>query len=282
MQPRSLTGGFIVWIGFGLLLANGPVRADAPELVLEGDRMQGGLIRGQTLPGSVVKVDGRRVRVSDEGIFLLGFGRDAPPASKVEVHLPGGKTLSRSLRVAPRKYQIQRIDGLPPSKVTPPKKEWDRIAREAALAREARRLDSQRTDFLNGFIWPLRGRISGVYGSQRILNGRPRRPHFGVDIAAPVGTPAMAPADGVVTLVHPDMFYSGGTLIIDHGHGLSSTFIHLHRILVKEGQKVRQGEPVAEVGATGRVTGAHLDWRMNLFTTRLDPQLLVGPMPAGE
>jgi murein DD-endopeptidase MepM/ murein hydrolase activator NlpD len=135
---------------------------------------------------------------------------------------------------------------------------------------------------MGGFIWPLEGRISGVYGSQRILNGTPRRPHFGVDIAASVGTRAMAPADGVVTLAHPDMFYSGGTLIIDHGHGLSSTFMHLHRILVNKGQRVRGGEPVAEVGATGRVTGPHLDWRMNLFTKRLDPQLLVEPMPVTE
>ena len=282
MRLSKLTAKIIRWIGFGLLLASGSVFAEASELVLEGDRVQGGLIKGKTLPGSVVKVDGREIRLSDEGVFLMGFGRDAPLESKVEARLPGGRTLTRTVRIAPRKYQIQRIDGLPPSKVKPPKKYWNRIAREAALAREARRLDSQRTDFLNGFIWPLQGPISGVYGSQRILNGTPRRPHFGVDIAAPVGTPAMAPADGVVTLAHPDMFYSGGTLIIDHGHGLSSTFMHLHRILVKEGQRVRQGESVAEVGATGRVTGAHLDWRMNLFTKRLDPQLLADPMPASD
>ncbi len=282
MQLRRLTGKLVYWIGFGLLLASALAWAEAPELVLEGDRVQGGLMQGKTLPGSVVKVDGEEIRVSDKGVFLVGFGRDAPAESKVKARLPGGKTLTRTVRVAPRKYQIQRIDGLPPSKVKPPKKDWDRIAREAALAREARRLDSQRTDFLNGFVWPLQGPISGVYGSQRILNGTPRRPHFGVDIAAPVGTTAMSPADGVVTLAHPDMFYSGGTLIIDHGHGLSSTFMHLHRILVKKGQRVRQGEPVAEVGATGRVTGAHLDWRMNLFKKRLDPQLLVAPMPAAE
>ena len=282
MQLKGLKDKIIHWLGFGLLLTSGLVQAGAPELVLEGNQVQGGLMRGKTIPGSVVKVDGKAIRVSDDGIFLVGFGRDAPPQSTLEARLPGGKTLTRVLPVGAREYDIQHIDGLPSRKVTPPKKDWDRIAREAALAKEARRLDSQRMDFLGGFIWPLQGRISGVYGSQRILNGTPRRPHFGVDIAASVGTRAMAPADGVVTLAHPDMFYSGGTLIIDHGHGLSSTFMHLHRILVKKGQRVRQGEPVAEVGATGRVTGPHLDWRMNLFTKRLDPQLLVDPMPAAE
>jgi murein DD-endopeptidase MepM/ murein hydrolase activator NlpD len=129
------------------------------------------------------------------------------------------------------------------------------------------------------FIWPVTGRISGVYGSQRILNGKPKRPHYGVDIAAPTGTPVKAPADGVVSLVHNDMFYSGGTLIVDHGHGLSTTYMHLHKILVKKGQRVKQGDVIAQVGATGRVTGPHLHWGMNWFDTRLDPSLLVPPMP---
>ena len=123
------------------------------------------------------------------------------------------------------------------------------------------------------------GRISGVYGSQRVLNGEPRRPHFGLDIAAPTGSPVKAPADGVITLAHPDMYYSGGTVILDHGQGLSSSFLHLSRILVAEGDEVSQGQVIAEVGATGRVTGAHLDWRMNWYDQRIDPQLLVGPMP---
>jgi murein DD-endopeptidase MepM/ murein hydrolase activator NlpD len=122
------------------------------------------------------------------------------------------------------------------------------------------------------------GRISGVYGSQRILNGKPRRPHFGVDVAAPVGAIVRAPADGLVTLAHGDMFFSGGTLIVDHGHGLSSSFLHLSAILVKEGDRISQGDPIAKVGATGRVSGPHLDWRMNLLGSRLDPQLLVDPM----
>lgn len=256
-----------------------PTLSLAGRLVFDGDFKQGGLVQGWTDPRAVVTFDDQQVRVSTEGHFLLGFGRDAPAESRLEVRFPDGRTEEKTFKIAKREYQIQRIDGLPPRKVTPSKEDLERIRKEAAMAREARKLDAERTDFLTGFIWPAQGRISGVYGSQRVLNGQPRRPHFGVDIAAPVGTEVRAPADGVVTMVHSDMFYSGGTMILDHGHGLSSSFLHLHRILVKKGQRVRQGDLIAEIGATGRVTGAHLDWRINLFTRRLDPQLLVGEMP---
>jgi murein DD-endopeptidase MepM/ murein hydrolase activator NlpD len=244
--------------------------------------MQGGLVTGETDPGNRVFYDGEAIRVSPEGIFLLGFGRD-DPLDHTLVIKRGSETLERrDLVIGKRQYQIQRIDGLPPSKVTPPKRDWERIKRETALVKRARRLDDPRIDFASGFIWPAQGVISGVYGSQRILNGKPRRPHFGVDIAAATGTPVYAPADGVVTLAHPDMFYSGGTLILDHGHQLSSSFLHLNRLLVKEGDRVKQGEKIAEIGATGRVTGAHLDWRMNLRKARIDPQLLVPPMPSAK
>ena len=213
-------------------------------------------------------------------MFLIGFGRDAPAQTKLVVTFTDGSREWRELKVGQRKYKIQRIDGLPPRKISPSEEDLARIHRESASIKEARTKDDARTDFLKGFIWPAKGRISGIYGSQRILNGEPRRPHYGLDIAAPVETPVVAPASGIVTLTHPDMFYSGGTLILDHGHGLSSTFIHLHRILVKEGQYVRQGDVIAEIGATGRVTGPHLDWRINLFKRRLDPQLILKAMPA--
>ena len=162
--------------------------------------------------------------------------------------------------------------------MAPSPKNLLRIADEATQVRQARQKDSDLRHFAERFIWPVRGRISGVYGSQRIFNGEPRRPHFGLDIAAPTGTPVKAPAGGVVSLGHAGMFFSGKTLIIDHGHGLSSSFLHLDTILVKVGQTVRQGEPIATVGATGRVTGAHLDWRINWFAARLDPALLVPAM----
>jgi len=251
-------------------------------LNFSGPLIQGGLVQGRTVPGSQVEVEGRRVRLSDEGIFLVGLGRDAPAETQVRVRLPDGRIEEKQLSVAKRQYDIQRIDNLPPSKVTPNPEQLERIERENRLIRAARQIDSPRTDFLTGFIWPAQGRISGVYGSQRILNGEPRQPHYGVDIAAPVGARVVAPADGVVSFVHEDMFYTGATLVLDHGHGLSSSFLHLHRILVREGQRVRRGDPIAEVGASGRVTGAHLDWRINLFDERLDPQLLVGPMPKAE
>jgi murein DD-endopeptidase MepM/ murein hydrolase activator NlpD len=254
----------------------------AGAVVLEGTRAQGGMVIGRTEPGDRVSFDDRSIRVSAEGVFLLGFGRDDDLSHTLKVSRGGKPVETRQIIISKRDYRIQRIDGLPPGKVKPPKRDWERIRREAALVKQARRRDDARSDFLNGFIWPTQGRISGVYGSQRILNGEPRRPHFGVDIAAPVGTLVVAPADGVVTLAHPDMFYSGGTLVVDHGHQLSSSFLHLHKILVKEGDRVRQGDPIAEVGASGRVTGAHLDWRMNLRDARIDPQLLVPPMPKAE
>lgn len=272
--------GLMGLLGFGWLLFSPGWGA---ELVLEfkGVLQQGSLVIGQTEPGTQVFLDERRVRVSEEGKFLIGFGRDAEPESILKFVTPDGAYKTRKLKIAQRQYQIQRIKGLPSRKVTPRTENLARIRKEAALVRKARELDDSRTGFLGGFIWPVQGAISGVYGSQRILNGQPRRPHYGIDIVAPTGTPVRAPADGLVTLVHPGMFFSGGTLILDHGHGLSSAFLHLHRILVKEGKQVAQGEVIAEVGATGRVTGAHLDWRINLFQTRLDPQLLVAPMPAG-
>lgn len=264
-----------------LLLGSAPLAAAnvADKIQLQGEYQQGGLLIGQA-PGAVeVLQDGKSVRVGKDGIFLLGFGRDHPAKSVMKVRFADGSVYQRTLAVAPREYRIQRIDGLPPTKVTPRSPaDLKRIRDDSVAVRKARALDDAREDFAGGFIWPVQGPISGVYGSQRVLNGEPRRPHFGVDIARPTGTPVVAPAAGVVTLAVPDMFFSGGTLIIDHGHKLSSSFLHLSKLLVKPGDKVEQGQLVAEVGATGRVTGAHLDWRMNLRNQRIDPQLLVPEM----
>jgi len=174
-----------------------------------------------------------------------------------------------------REYAIERIDGLPENKVNPNKEALARIIQESENISKARSLDDDRMDFKSSFIWPVLGPISGVYGSQRVLNGQARRPHFGVDIAAPTGTPVQAPAAGMVTYVNDNMYYSGGTLVVDHGHHLSSSFLHLEEILVKVGDRVEQGQKIALVGSTGRVTGAHLDWRMNWHQQRLDPALLM-------
>jgi murein DD-endopeptidase MepM/ murein hydrolase activator NlpD len=234
---------------------------------------------GSVDPAATVYFHGKAVRVSPDGQFVIGFSRDAEAASVIELHLASGVVEKHPVSIDKRTYKIQRIDGLPPRKVTPSAEDLERIGKEIALVKAVRKKDDPRTDFAMPFIWPVTGRISGVYGSQRILNGKPKRPHYGVDIAAPTGTPVKAPADGVVSLVHNDMFYSGGTLIVDHGHGLSTTYMHLHKILVKKGQRVKQGDVIAQVGATGRVTGPHLHWGMNWFDTRLDPSLLVPPMP---
>jgi hypothetical protein len=257
------------------------VAAQSAPFKLEGKLVQGGLVFGVAQPGSRVSQDGQAIRVSDAGEFLLGFGRDAPATSTLVVELPDGRKVERQLAVEQREYRIQRIDGLPQGKVTPRKPEdLERIRADVAAVVQARALDDDRQDFRDGFVWPAHGPITGVYGSQRVLNGKPRRPHFGIDVAAPTGAPVYAPAAGIVTLAVPDMFFSGGTLILDHGHKLTSTFLHLHRMHVKVGDRVEQGELIAEIGATGRVTGPHLDWRMNLRDRRIDPQLLVAPMPS--
>lgn len=263
-----------------LLCCSFPAVVLAGDARLEGHLVQGGVLIGKTEPGSTLRLDGEPVMVSPRGDFVIGFGRDARPAHRLSIRYPDGRHEIRSLRVAPRKYRIQRIDGLPPRKVMPrSKQDLARIRSDIAKVRKARARRDPRLDFLGGFQWPVIGPITGVYGSQRILNGKPRRPHYGVDIARPVGTPVRAPAAGIVTLAEPDMFFSGGTVIVDHGHGLSSSFLHMRKVLVKVGQRVEQGDVIGELGATGRATGPHLDWRMNWRNQRVDPQLLAGPMP---
>ncbi|WP_305790604.1 M23 family metallopeptidase [Candidatus Endoriftia persephone] len=267
----------LVWL-MVLALLPGSVAA----LSLQGDLLQGGLAIAQVEPGTQVRVDGKPVRVSEEGIFIIGFSRENPLQSEIRLIAPDGSEHKELISIGKRSYKIQRIDGLPQSKVTPPKRDWERIRKETAQIKAARKLDEPRTDFLKGFILPVKGRISGVYGSQRILNGKPKRPHSGLDLAASEGAPVVAPADGVITLAHPDMFYSGGTLLLDHGHGLTTSYLHLSRLLVEQGQRVRQGEVIGEVGMTGRATGPHLHWGLNLFEKRLDPQLLLKADPTSK
>ena len=259
-----------------VIFAAAPVSAES--LKLDGRMVQGGLIVGHADPGATVHFRGRRVRVSPEGVFLIGFSRDAPKTATLDVTYPSGATRRTKLRIQSRDYQIQRIDGLPPRMVTPPKAAWDRIEKDNAAIKRARSKNSPIPYFLAGWIWPTKGRISGVYGSQRILNGKPRQPHYGIDIAAPAGTPVVAPSDGVVVLAETDMYYTGSTLILDHGHGLTSAFLHMRDIDVKVGRHVSKGEKIGAVGSTGRSTGPHLDWRVNLFNTRIDPSLLAPPM----
>ena len=254
-------------------------RAGMAEVELKGEWRQGAMILGRAAPGSTVSFNGRLLRVSPDGRFMIGLDRDEPPKALLVVARTGVATLRREIDVAARTYDIQRLDGLPDAQVNPPPEAQQRIALDYQQVRAARALDSERTDFAGPFIWPIVGRISGVFGSQRILNGQPKQPHYGVDVAVPVGTPVRAPAAGVVSLAVPDMYYTGGTLMIDHGHGLASTLMHLDKLLVKAGDEVKQGQVVAHSGVTGRATGPHLDWRVSWFDARIDAQLLAGPMP---
>jgi len=246
---------------------------------LSGEALQGGLIFGQTAPGSQVTLDGAAVLLSSAGHFVIGFDRDEEGTRVLRIQQAQQTEEIFNLQVKPRSYAIERVDGLPPRTVTPDPEAAERIKLEADMVNAARRLRDQRTDYVQGFAWPAAGRISGVYGSQRVLNGEPGRPHYGLDIAAPSGNPVHAPAAGIVTLAHDDMYFSGGTLIIDHGQGLSSTFLHLSAILVEVGSSVKQGDLIARIGATGRASGPHLDWRMNWLNRRVDPQLLLSGEP---
>jgi murein DD-endopeptidase MepM/ murein hydrolase activator NlpD len=258
-----------------LLLA---ITTQSLALEIKGDFQQGAVIRGKVEAGEKIKFNQRWLSLNEKGEFVFGIGRDAP-AKLILITYKNNQPQEHHFVVKKRQYKIQRVSGVPQATVEPSKEQQERIAREAALVGKARKGDLDLSNFMENFKWPVIGPISGVYGSQRVYNNIPGNPHFGVDIAMPVGTPVYAPAGGKVTLVHNDMFLSGGTLIVDHGQGLSSTFIHLSKILVKEGELITQGKKIALVGKTGRASGPHLHWAMNWFTERVDPHLLVGEMP---
>ncbi len=253
--------------------------ADEGLISLQGNFIQGGLVFGQVKPGAVVRIDTRTVRVSKNGDFIIGFGRNHPAISLLTIDAGSAEKFVHKIKIEVREYDVQHIAGLPDKKVNPDPEILERIRNEAAAIAKARSRDDSRLDFKDKFIWPVKGPITGVYGSERILNGEPRQPHYGIDIAAPTGTKVLAPAAGIVTYINKEMYFSGGTLVLDHGHNLSSSFLHLHKIHVKLGDRIQQGQMFAEVGATGRATGPHLDWRMNWKQQRIDPSLLINQQP---
>lgn len=265
------------WVSFLVIacLMSFQALAQVPEPSLRGEFVQGGIVIGKTTRDAVVRFNGEELKISRNGDFVFGFGRDETGEATLEVEYPDGSVWNESFAIAEREFEIQRIDGLPQQTVTPDPEVVAEIRENSAEVREARQPRTDFTHFADRFIWPAEGPISGVYGSQRVLNGEPRTPHYGVDVAAPTGTPVVAPVSGVVTLAHKTMVLSGGTLIIDHGHGVFSSFLHLDDIHVEVGQFVEQGEQVGEIGETGRATGPHLDWRINWGNVRLDPEYLV-------
>jgi murein DD-endopeptidase MepM/ murein hydrolase activator NlpD len=244
-------------------------------LLLRGELTQGSLLRGHLPQGSTLVLNGHTVDIAPNGDFAFGFRRDAELVNTLTWTLPDGQQHKRELTLVPREYNIQRIEGLAPAMVTPPQAVLERIRKDGVNVANARAKRYVRTDFMEDFIWPAEGPITGVYGSQRVLNGQPKRPHYGVDVGAPIGTPVVAPASGIVTLADGDLYYSGGTIIIDHGMGVNSTFLHLSEVNVQPGDEVKQGQLIGAIGDTGRATGPHLDWRINWQKERLDPALLV-------
>ncbi len=245
------------------------------RIVFPASASQGALVIGKVPPGSRVDYAGRQLRVSSYGSVVFGIGRDEAGPLQLQVTNADGSVERTSIAVMPREWPTERINGVPPKTVNPPPEIAARIQREQAQVTAARERDDPRPDFAQAFAWPVQGRISGRFGNARVYNGQPGAGHSGMDIAVPTGTPVKAPAAGVITFAAPDLYLTGGTILLDHGFGVSSNFLHLSRIDVKVGERVQQGQVIGAVGATGRATGPHLHWGMNWFDVRIDPLLVL-------
>lgn len=274
MSPRQLLAAAVLALCAGAAAA-------APELpvTLRGAFEQGAVVFGKADPAATVTLDGRKLLLTSRGEFVFGFDRDAGPDAELRVTLPGKAGVVKHYTVRKRDWQIQRIEGLPPQLVNPPPETEQRIAAEAKLIAAAHERDTAIDDFAQPFQWPAKGRVSGIFGSQRILNGVPKQAHYGVDVAVPTGTPVHAPEGGIVALAEPDLYFTGGTLIVDHGHGLSSVVVHLSKLLVKPGDRVQRGQVIALSGMTGRATGPHVHWGVYWFGAHVDAQRLVSAQP---
>ncbi len=244
------------------------------KVFLEGNFIQGGLVKGKIDSNVSVRFKERLLRKTSKGFFVIGFGRDHPKIANLSIKI-NQNWISKTLNIKKRIYKTQMINGLEKKMVTPPKSFYDRIIRENKAIKNIRNLDSDIDFIFQEFNWPAKGIISGVFGSQRILNGKPKRPHYGIDIAAKKGTSVFAPIESIVRMAEKDLYYTGGTIMLDHGHGVTSVYSHLSLINVNVGDKVKKGQKIGEIGSTGRSTGPHLDWRINWFLQRLDPALLV-------
>jgi biotin carboxyl carrier protein len=249
---------------------------DASPVTFPTSVSQGALVFGKVAPGSQVRYAGKTLRVSGYGTVVFGVGRNEAGPLQVQVSAPGVAPQTVAIAVIARDWPTERVNGVPPKSVNPPPEIAARIEREQAQVTAARARDDDRTDFVAPFTWPVQGRISGRFGNARVYNGQPSPAgHSGMDIAVPTGTPVKAPAAGIVTFAAPDLYLTGGTVLLDHGYGVSSNFLHLSRIDVKVGERIAQGQVIGAVGATGRATGPHLHWGMSWFDTRIDPLLVL-------
>ena len=268
-----------LFVAASMMCASAPAFAD---VTFSGRMEQGGLVVGTTTPGASITFNGAAVPVTADGHFLLGIGRDAPVMGELVVTPAGGPPEKQKLSVAKRNWQIERVNGVPQKLVTPDPELLAKIAAENKLMYAAYMKLELTPFFQTGFIRPAEGRVSGVFGSQRILNGTAMAPHSGYDIAAPIGTPIHAAADGVVSLQRPDMIMTGNTIVLNHGYGLETIYIHMGEILVHDGQRVKQGDVIGKIGMTGRATGPHLHFGATWFNTRLDPETLLAVLPAKQ
>lgn len=273
----ALSIGAVTLIATFMAVASSRAHATSPPAFTFPDAVQqGSLIIGRVAPGiRDVCYQGRSLRVSPEGWVVLGVGRNTTAPVDLQIITSTGIVGMTHIDVTKRDWPIEQVNGVPPKTVAPPPAIAARIKHEQMEVTTARQRDDDRTDFLQPFVWPVEGRISGRFGNQRVYNGAPGTPHSGMDIAVPQGTPVKAPAAGIVTFAAQDLYLTGGTLLLDHGYGVSSNFLHLSRIDVRPGQYVRQGQVIGAVGATGRATGPHLHWGMNWFDVRLDPLLVL-------
>jgi murein DD-endopeptidase MepM/ murein hydrolase activator NlpD len=267
-----------VVLGSGALIAAGSARAqDVEGLTLDGRFVQGGHALGRTWPRALVFVDGESLTAaSADGVFIIGFDRDAPGSVQIETRL-GDRAARRTLDIAPGRFPSTSVNGLPPATVEPSDPELlARIQSEIVIKTEGFASRTDADHFRDGFDWPLQDfRVTSLWGSQRVLNGTPARPHYGIDLAAPQGTVIRAPAAGRVTLAHPRLHFEGGLVLIDHGQGLITAYLHQSRLDVVAGRDLKRGDPIGKVGMTGRATGPHLCWRMKWRDRNLDPSFLV-------
>ena len=245
--------------------------------VISGYPVEGNLIVARTNPSNKIKINNEFLEIDESGIFVFGFHRDEENPIKLVIINNENEQFKTSIKPIKRVYKIQRIDGLKKSMVTPPEDTISRIKSDRKKVNKARRVKNEMGDFIQGFDWPLKGLITGVYGSQRILNDIPKSPHFGIDISVPIGTSVKAPASGIITLTE-DLYYSGYTVILNHGLNINSTFLHLSEINVNVGDRIGRGDLIGHSGDTGRSTGPHLDWRIDWNGKRLDAEMLAGPM----